>query len=43
MGNAPNPLGEFLEMMMHPYQIEQVVSFFFANKNDKNNSGAKFL
>ena len=39
MGQAPEPLGTFLEMMLHNYQIENVVSYIFSNK-DNNIGGA---
>jgi vacuolar-type H+-ATPase subunit C/Vma6 len=33
MGNASEPLGSFLQQMMHYYQIENVVSFISGVKN----------
>ena len=34
MGQAPQPLQQFLQMMMHQYQIENVVSFISGVKNN---------
>lgn len=36
LGQAPEPLGTFLEMMLHGYQIDNVVSYIFANKDGNN-------
>lgn len=38
LGQAPEPLGTFLEMMLHSYQIDNVVSYIFANKDVNNNA-----
>ena len=36
MGQAPQPLQQFLEKMMHCYQIENVVSFISGVKNNQD-------
>ena len=41
MGQAPEPLGTFLEMMMHSYQIENVISFIYSAVEERKGGSNK--